>query len=965
MSHSRSAPPPWLAATGAATGAAAGVSVFGSFSGLTVAFAPASTLINTAPSLTRELSWISTSLTVPATVEGTSMVALSDSSVAMASSTLMLSPTLTNRSMTGTSEKSPISGTLTSMIWLIVVSSRLNRHRIRLGRIQVVLDQRCSNLLALDLAFVSQRLQGSQGDPVAIDLEVVAQLLAGVGTTETVGAQSDVGVLDERTDLLGEQLDVVGRGNHRAFGTGQLLLDVRQLRRFERMQQVPAGDVLAIAGQFVEARATPEVGLDAPVVAEQVGGGDHFAEDGAGAEQLDARALRFGALPEGIHALDDVGFRAHRHFRMLVVLVHHGDVVEDVFLLLVHPAHAVLDDDRDFVLEGRVIGDAVGHQVGQDQAVAVLVLQAFAVQRRAAGGAADQEAAGALVAGCPDEVHRALQAEHRVADVERHGLHVMHGIRGGGGDPVAHRTGFVDAFLQHLAGLRFLVEHQLVMVFRHVVLAFLAPDTDRAEHAFHAEGARFVRHDGDDVLADVLVLQQHVHDADDGHRRGQLAAFAGGLQQSGVGFQRRDRQRVGLAAAGRQETAEIHPALAQVLVFRRVFGELQVGQLFQLVVRHRQAETVAEAADLLLVHLLLLVRDVHRLASLAHAEALDGLGQDQGRGALVLDGAVVGGEDLEQVVAAAVQRPDFIVGPVGDQFLQFRRVEEMLADIGAVLGLEGLVLAVDAFHHAALQDALLVAGEQRIPMGAPDQLDDVPAGTAELAFEFLDDLAVAAHRAVQALQVAVDHEDQVVQLLAAGHADGAQRFDFVGLAVAEEGPDLAITGLGQSARVEVLHEAGLVDGLDRAEAHRYGRELPEIRHQPRVRVGGNALAAGFLTEAVHLLFAEAAQHEGTGVDAGHRVALEEDQVAVMVGGGGVPEMREADVIEGGGGGEGGDVAADVGVLVGADDHGHCVPADVGVNLDFHVGIARVLGLLLDRNGVDVLGIGRVGDVHAI
>jgi hypothetical protein len=86
-------------------------------------------------------------------------------------------------------------------------------------------------------------------------------------------------------------------------------------------------------------------------------------------------------------------------------------------------------------------------------AVAVLVLQAFAVQRGAAGGAAEQEAAGALVAGCPGQVADALQAEHRVADVERHGLHVMHGIRGGGGDPVAHRAGFVDAFLQDLAGL--------------------------------------------------------------------------------------------------------------------------------------------------------------------------------------------------------------------------------------------------------------------------------------------------------------------------------------------------------------------------------------------------------------------------------------------------------------------------------------------------------------------------------
>jgi hypothetical protein len=70
-------------------------------------------LISTAPSLTLEPSWTSTSLT-RRRPDGTSIVALSDSSVAIASSTLMLSPTLTNRSMTGTSEKSPMSGTLTS-----------------------------------------------------------------------------------------------------------------------------------------------------------------------------------------------------------------------------------------------------------------------------------------------------------------------------------------------------------------------------------------------------------------------------------------------------------------------------------------------------------------------------------------------------------------------------------------------------------------------------------------------------------------------------------------------------------------------------------------------------------------------------------------------------------------------------------------------------------------------------------
>ena len=56
---------------------------------------------------------------------------------------------------------------------------------------------------------------------------------------------------------------------------------------------------------------------------------------------------------------------------------------------------------------------------GEEVAVAVLVLQALAVERGAAGGAAHQEAARAHVARRPGEVADALKAEHRVVDVER------------------------------------------------------------------------------------------------------------------------------------------------------------------------------------------------------------------------------------------------------------------------------------------------------------------------------------------------------------------------------------------------------------------------------------------------------------------------------------------------------------------------------------------------------------------
>ena len=102
------------------------------------------------------------------------------------------------------------------------------------------------------------------------------------------------------------------------------------------------------------------------------------------------------------------------------------------------------------------------------------------------------------------------------------------------------------------------------------------------------------------------------------------------------------------------------------------------------------------------------------------------------------------------------------------------------------------------------QQAVLVLGQQRVPVAAPDDLDDVPAGAAERAFQLLDDLAVAAHRAVEPLQIAVDDEDQVVELFARGQRDRAQRFRLVGFAVAQEGPDLAALGLGQAAVLQIL-----------------------------------------------------------------------------------------------------------------------------------------------------------------
>src|SRR5690348_13909672 len=135
----------------------------------------------------------------------------------------------------------------------------------------------------------------------------------------------------------------------------------------------------------------------------------------------------------------------------------------------------------------------------------------------------------------------------------------------------------------------------------------------------------------------------------------------------------------------------------------------------------------------------------------------------------------------------------------------------MFARVRATLGLEVLILAVHALFHTSPQHALRVAGEQRIPTRAPHHLDDVPTGTEECSFEFLNDLAVAAHWSVEALQVAVDYEHEIVEFLAYRHGECAHRFGLIHFAVAQERPDLAI-GLGNdAAMLEVTLKASLID----------------------------------------------------------------------------------------------------------------------------------------------------------
>ena len=247
---------------------------------------------------------------------------------------------------------------------------------------------------------------------------------------------------------------------------------------------------------------------------------------------------------------------------------------------------------------------------------------------------------------------------------------------------------------------------------------------------------------------------------------------------------------------------------------------------------------------------------VLRREALAEGVALDRLGQDHGRRALVLHGRLVGGVHLARLVATAreVETLEDLVVAQQLRHLDERRVvaEEVLADVGRVARLVRLDLRVGYLAQAAYERAGGVELEQLVPGRAPQRLDDVPAGAAELGLQLLHDLEVGADRAVEALQVAVDDEGEVVQALTGRQREGRRRLGLVHLAVAEERPDVRGGDVLDAAVGQVAVEARLVDRRERAEAHGDRRELPQPGQAARVRVGGEAVAAGLAAEVVEL-----------------------------------------------------------------------------------------------------------------
>ncbi|VDZ80846.1 Uncharacterised protein [Salmonella bongori] len=78
-----------------------------------------------------------------------------------------------------------------------------------------------------------------------------------------------------------------------------------------------------------------------------------------------------------------------------------------------------MHNDGHFVSIRRIVRDTVRDSQRLNVAVAIFVLQTFAVQGRTTGSSADQEAARLLVTRSPAQVANTLEPEHGVVDVER------------------------------------------------------------------------------------------------------------------------------------------------------------------------------------------------------------------------------------------------------------------------------------------------------------------------------------------------------------------------------------------------------------------------------------------------------------------------------------------------------------------------------------------------------------------
>src|SRR5689334_14131760 len=118
----------------------------------------------------------------------------------------------------------------------------------------------------------------------------------------------------------------------------------------------------------------------------------------------------------------------------------------------------------------------------------------------------------------------------------------------------------------------------------------------------------------------------------------------------------------------------------------------------------------------------------------------------------MFSGSFVSRMDFNRIVSTQPHARKLIVGKMLDHLQQPGiGSKEVLPEISSTLDEEFLILSVGDFAKAFYQQAIPIVLEERIPIRAPNALNDVPSGAAEDSFQLLNDLAVAAHRTIETL----------------------------------------------------------------------------------------------------------------------------------------------------------------------------------------------------------------------
>src|SRR5213593_3071839 len=178
----------------------------------------------------------------------------------------------------------------------------------------------------------------------------------------------------------------------------------------------------------------------------------------------------------------------------------------------------------------------------------------------------------------------------------------------------------------------------------------------------------------------------------------------------------------------------------------------------------------------------------------------------------MFDGGLVSGVNFFRIVATAQQLAYVIIGQMVDHFQQLGILaEEVFARIAA--GLDGifLIFTVDGFLHALHQQTLIVRCQEGIPIGTPDHFDDVPARATKKRLELLNDLAVAAHRAVEPLQITVNYPNEIIEVFTRRERQCARSLRLIHFAVTGETPYPRLLAGEQAPTLEIANEASLVN----------------------------------------------------------------------------------------------------------------------------------------------------------